>query len=311
MTQNEIMTGFIWEEKYLEHDTGKSHPESIHRLKAVKEVVDSHQKLIWIPARSASDEEILAIHTKSHVEQVKLAKNQIGYFDGDTPYSLGSSEAAFLAAGGVIELVDHVYRGELKNGFAFPRPPGHHAESDRIMGFCLFNNVAIAAEYLIQTYDLKRIAIIDYDVHHGNGTQNSFYHRDDVFYISAHQYPFYPGTGSAQEDGIGKGKGFNLNIPLGIGASDDDIDRVFLEKIIPALDNYKPEFVIVSAGFDAHRLDPLGGLNFTQKAFFNMSQKLHDLAKIHCEGKIAFVLEGGYSLKGLKEGVEAVFDVIS
>jgi len=211
----------------------------------------------------------------------------------------------------VITALDQVESGLVSNAFVFPRPPGHHAESNRSMGFCLFNNVAIGAEYLLKKKNKKRVAIVDIDVHHGNGTQHFFEERSDVFYISSHQYPFYPGTGGAHEKGRGAGEGFTLNLPLEAGSGDEELLKGYKKNLLPALEKYKPDFLIISAGFDAHTRDPLGGLNITQKGFQQLTLLLQSLAQKTCDGKIVFVLEGGYDKKGLQEGVTAVLETIS
>lgn len=303
-------TGIIWDSRYLEHDTGPGHPERPARLTAIKQVLDADSTLIHLKPRLATKEEIARIHTPEHIKAVDQTRGKPnGYFDLDTPVSAGSAEAAYLAAGGVLKAVEEIESGKIDNAFAFPRPPGHHAESNQAMGFCLFNNIAIAAQALIDKGN-KRVAIVDIDVHHGNGTQHSFYDRDDVFYISTHRFPFYPGTGARDEKGIGKGLGYTLNIPYDALADDDDYKKGYQDEILPALLKYKPEFILVSAGFDAHIRDPLGGMKITKSGFEMMAKTLTLAAQKTCNGKIVFVLEGGYDLKGLQEGVEAVFDEI-
>ncbi|MBI4411415.1 MAG: histone deacetylase [Deltaproteobacteria bacterium] len=308
-------TGIIWDSRFLKHDTGKGHPECPRRLLAIKEVLDTDSTLIRLVPRAATEEEIGWVHSKEHIENVKKTANaDHGYFDLDTPFGSGSSESAFLAVGGLLEAVESVWTKKVDNAFAFPRPPGHHAESTRAMGFCLFNNIAVAAEYLVRQKGLKRVAIVDIDVHHGNGTQHFFYDRDDVFYISTHRFPFYPGTGAAHETGEGKGKGYTLNLPFDALGDDDDYKKGYDEKILPALHEYRPEFVLVSAGFDAHKRDPLGGMKITKGGFKMMARNLLDVAQKYAGGatgaKIVFVLEGGYDMKGLQEGVEAILEVI-
>jgi len=302
--------GIVWDDRYLLHDTGPHHPERPQRLTAIKEVLDSHNQLVSLKPREATIEEVSWIHAPEHVQKVASLRNRSGYFDLDTPYSPHSSEAAFLAAGGTIEAADQVFEGKLQSAFAFPRPPGHHAEKDRAMGFCLFNNVAIAAEYLIRQKGLERVAIVDVDVHHGNGTQHSFYDRSDVFYLSSHRFPFYPGTGAASEIGRGKGKGFTLNLPLHAMSNDDDFIKGYEEILIPYLRDYKPQFLIISAGFDAHKLDPLGGMRLSKNGFLRIAQMLQKVADESCGGKMLSVLEGGYDLKGIQEGVEAFLEAM-
>lgn len=306
-----LQTGIVWDERYLEHDTGSGHPERPARLVAIKQVLDAAPQLVRIPARRATQEEIAWVHTPVHIQKVDQSRETPhSYFDLDTPVCDKSADAAYFAVGGVLAAVQEVEEGKLAQAFAFPRPPGHHAESGQAMGFCLFNNIAVAAEFLIHTYGKKRIAIMDYDVHHGNGTQHSFYNRSDVFYLSTHRFPFYPGTGAASEIGVGAGKGYTLNLPFSALTDDEDYQKGFEEKIIPALLDYKPEFMLVSAGFDAHKRDPLGGMKVSKDGFHFMSQALIDVAKKYCGGKIVFVLEGGYDLKGLQEGVEAVLECV-
>lgn len=304
-------TAVIWDPRYLKHETGPGHPESPQRLLAIKEVLDTNKKLVWLNPREATEEEVSLVHTKEHISAVnKTRLLSPSYFDQDTPVCSASADSAFLSAGGVLTVVDAVFSQKFSNAFAFPRPPGHHAESNRAMGFCLFNNVAIAGEYLIRQKKLKRVAIVDIDVHHGNGTQNFFYSRKDVFYISSHRYPFYPGTGAEEEKGRGEGRGYTLNLPYPALSDDDDYQKGYEEKILPPLLDYKPEFILVSAGFDAHIRDPLGGMKITKKGFVMMSRLFLQVANQSCGGKIVFVLEGGYDKKGLQEGVEGVLEVI-
>ena len=299
-------TALFWDERYLKHDTGPFHPERPARLTAIKEILNQDHHYQWLAPKEATVEQLLRVHSQAHINDVLKQRGRGGYYlDGDTPGSVGSVDAALLAAGGVIEAVKVVDAGVAPNAFVFPRPPGHHAESDHAMGFCFFNNIAIAAEYLINDLKKKRVAIMDFDVHHGNGTQHSFYDRSDVLFLSTHRFPFYPGTGDADEKGQGEGLGYTVNVPLDDGAGDEDLQRAFETAIIPAIDNYKPEFILVSAGYDAHQRDPLGGLRVSKDGFRLASQALTDLAKKHCGGKIVYVLEGGYDLKGLQEGVEA------
>ncbi|HBF13877.1 MAG TPA: histone deacetylase [Deltaproteobacteria bacterium] len=301
--------GIIWDERYLKHETGESHPESPARLLAIKEILDKDSTLVRLKPRMASVEEIAWVHNPDLIAQVEKTRSMAhAYFDLDTPVSSGSADAAFLAAGGVLSAVQSVDKGEVDGAFAFPRPPGHHAEAAHAMGFCLFNNIAIAAEFLLKQSHKTKVAIVDIDVHHGNGTQHAFEERSDVFFTSIHRFPFYPGTGSASERGRGKGVGFTLNVPMPAYSDDADYEREFENKIIPAVLNYKPDFILVSAGFDAHIRDPLGGMKITKTGFFSMARHLVKTAKKVCDGKIVFVLEGGYDKKGLQEGTEAVLE---
>jgi acetoin utilization deacetylase AcuC-like enzyme len=201
--------------------------------------------------------------------------------------------------------VDAVLSGEVRNAFCAVRPPGHHATADRSMGFCLLNNVAIAARYIQKRHKLPKVLVVDWDVHHGNGTQEMFYADPSVFYFSVHRYPFYPGTGSAEQHGAGKGKGATLNVPLPAGSGDREFLRAFSEKLVPAAGQYHPDFVLVSAGFDAHRDDPLGGMRVTTEGFAEMTRIVKRIAEEHCQGRLVSVLEGGYDLDGLAASVAA------
>ena len=305
------MTGILWEPQFLEHQTGEGHPERPARLTAIWEMLQADPVLMKslqrIHPRPATTEEIALVHDRAHIDHVAQTSGRPAiFFDMDTPASAHSWEAAQLAVGAVLTAVDELVAGRQKNIFAFVRPPGHHAERARAMGFCLFNNVAIAAEYAIQKHHLKKVLIVDYDVHHGNGTQHTFYNRPDVFYVSTHRYPFYPGTGAADEEGMGAGKGYTLNIPFSGGQGDEELGKAFETRIIPVARDYAPDLVIVSAGFDAHRLDPLGGMEVTDAGFAQISKLLLDVAGRSCGGKILFVLEGGYSLQGLQDSIRAV-----
>jgi acetoin utilization deacetylase AcuC-like enzyme len=306
--------GHVFDPRYLLHQPGASHPERPERLTAIEEMIEkSHlkEKLRHIAARRAEAEEIALVHDRHYIDAVARTSEMSGvYLDGDTFASPGSYEAALLAAGGVLEAVDRVMAGDCQKAFAMVRPPGHHAESRYAMGFCLFNNVGVAAEYLVKKYRCKRIAVVDFDVHHGNATQHMFYDRPDVFYLSTHRYPFYPGTGAAEERGTGAGKGYTLNVPMAAGGGDEDYREAFEEKLIPALREYRPEVLLVSAGFDAHRLDPLGGMRVTEAGFGAMTERLAEVAGDFCGGKAVFTLEGGYDLQALAGSVKRVLEVL-
>lgn len=306
MSHNNKNLGIVWDERFLKHNTGDYHPESAKRLLAAKEILDRYPDLVIIPPRLATDDEVGLIHDSQYIAAIHDCAGKHLRLDADTVMSADSSEVSFLAAGGTIEAVAAVDSGRVAAAFAFVRPPGHHAEHAHAMGFCVFNNVAIAAEYLVRHKNKKRVAIVDYDVHHGNGTQHSFYARDDVFYISTHHFPFYPGTGAAEETGEGQGVGFTLNVPLDSGNGDAEYRAAFEEQVIPALIKYRPDFILVSAGFDAHERDPLGGMNLTKAGYRFMNEELVRVAKECCDGKIVFVLEGGYDMQGIKDGVESL-----
>jgi acetoin utilization deacetylase AcuC-like enzyme len=264
-----------------------------------------------VSVRKATWEEIGRVHDRDYIEAVAKTPGQGGvYLDGDTFAGPESYDASLLAAGGLLEAAEQVMAGELQSAFAMVRPPGHHAERDYAMGFCIFNNIAVAAEHLIHRHGLKRVAIVDFDVHHGNATQHMFYDRSDVFFISTHRYPFYPGTGAASEKGRGAGAGYTLNFPMSQGCGDEEYRQVFREKLIPALREYKPQFILVSAGFDAHLRDPLGGMGVTQEGFGFMADEIQKVAQEFCGGKTVYTLEGGYDLQGLSESVKKVLEIL-
>ena len=304
-----VRTGIIWDERYTLHEMGYGHPESPRRLLSIKDVIEGDgvgRELSRLDPRHATEEEIALIHDKSYIKRVAATAGQeMTALDPDTSTNAYTWASARLAAGGLLVCVEAVLKGEAGNAFALVRPPGHHAERGRAMGFCIFNNVAIAAEWLIKIGGMERVAIVDFDVHHGNGTQHAFYDRPDVFFASVHRFPFYPGTGASSEKGEGEGKGTTLNVPLEMGADDDDYRRAFEEKIVPAVERFSPQYILVSAGFDAHVSDPLGGMRATTNGFRWMMRTLVDLAGATCKGRLAVTLEGGYNVKALRDCVEA------
>ncbi|MCX8110034.1 MAG: histone deacetylase [Syntrophorhabdaceae bacterium] len=303
-----MKTGIVREDIYLEHVIDYYHPESPERLKYIYSMLDEkdNKDLIRVPARSATHEEISLIHDQRYIESIHATKGKSVRLDPDTSTSPKSYEAALMAAGGFLNLIDSLMAGEIDNGFAFIRPPGHHAERNRAMGFCLFNNIAIGARYLEKRYNLKRIIIVDFDLHHGNGTQHSFYRDSTVLFFSTHQYPYYPGTGWLEETGEGEGRGYTVNVPFSYGMGDDDYMFAFKEVLVPVADMYKPEIILVSAGFDAHYNDPLGGMRVTEKGYAMMTRILLETAQKHCSGRLLYALEGGYGLEGLTNSVRAV-----
>lgn len=303
-----MSTGIVWDQRYLLHDMGFGHPERPDRLRAIHEKLKSSpvgQEVEYIEPRLATTDELAFVHSLDYVRAIEATKGQSVVLDPDTRTSPESYQTALLAAGGLMRCVDAVLSGTNNNAFAFVRPPGHHAERERAMGFCLFNNVAIAAEYARKQHGLERIFIMDYDVHHGNGTQWAFYDRPDIFYCSTHRHPFYPGTGAASDEGEGKGRGYTLNIPFAGGLGDLEYDTAFEKTVLPTARDFKPDLILLSAGYDAHVRDPLGGMNVTAEGFARMTEGLLKVAQKVCGGKLVAVLEGGYDLQGLAESVDA------
>jgi acetoin utilization deacetylase AcuC-like enzyme len=301
----------VIDQRYEEHDTGHGHPERAERVAALRDLVDSlgAAGLIRLEPRPATHKEIALVHTEEHVDRVaRTAGGGPQAFDADTPVSSRSYETALLASGGLLTLVDTIMVGGADNGFAVVRPPGHHAEAGRAMGFCLFNNVAVAARYLCQRHGLDRVLIMDWDVHHGNGTQHIFADDRRVLYVSTHQFPFYPGTGHVEEVGVGEGEGFTLNVPLPAGCGDGEFLDAFIRVIDPVCRQFDPQFVLVSAGFDAHLRDPLASMLVSEEGFACLARVLLRVAAEHADGRFAAVLEGGYDLDGLSRSVARVVD---
>ncbi|RMF86358.1 MAG: histone deacetylase [Nitrospinota bacterium] len=299
--------GLVTHPDYQKHDTGFSHPERPARLEAIAKHLQATglwESLALIEPYAAPVEWITEIHTPQYVQHIAEACRQgVRFLDADTVVCPLSYHIALLAVGGVMAAIDRVMGGEVDCAFAAVRPPGHHAERDRAMGFCLFNNVAIAARYLQNRYGLERILIIDWDVHHGNGTQHAFAGDPAVFYCSIHQYPHYPGTGSREEQGRGPGRGFTLNVPLPAGSGDTEYMAAFEETILPQARRFCPDFVLISAGFDAHQADPLSAMRVSEEGFARMTEMVKSLARECCEGRLVSVLEGGYHLNALAHSV--------
>lgn len=305
-------TGIVIDNRFMEHDTGPFHPESSQRLKVIyNSLEDGKEHYVVIPAFPATREDLERVHSADYINLLESLKGKSSSLDADTPISPRSVEIAQLAAGGCINLVRNMHERHIDNGFALIRPPGHHAEPDRGMGFCLYNNIAIAARYLLNTLKYERILIVDFDLHHGNGTQKAFYDDDRVLYFSTHQYPYYPGSGDWSEIGKGRGEGFNINIPLSGGQGDEDYLYIFKNILEPVALEYKPQFILVSAGYDTYHLDPLGGMEVTEEGFGVMTSFLKNLARRCSSGRLAFFLEGGYHLEGLKKSVLETLKVLS
>ena len=296
--------GLIYDRRFLDHDTGDVHPECPARLNVIMESLREEgllDRLVPLPFRQAKAEEIVLVHEPAYVDLIRMVCDEgfTGLGDGDTKLCEKSYDVAALAVGGVIAACDAVMAGTVRRAFCAVRPPGHHAEADRAMGFCVFNNVAVAAEHLIRNHGLERVAIVDFDVHHGNGTQHIFEERADVFYVSIHERPGsirFPGTGEETEIGIGAGCGFTLNVPLSRGVGDAEYRDAFERQILPRLDEYRPEFLLLSAGFDALSADTISHLRLEPESYGWMAELLLEAAGRHCMGRTVSVLEGGYHL---------------
>lgn len=306
-------TLLLFDEKMIEHDPGPGHPERPDRLRAIEVMLSmrSGTRTRITSAPPADAAAIERVHSAAHVERVRSYAGQYGSLDPDTHVSPESVAAAMLAAGAAIAGVDAVCSGTASNAFALVRPPGHHAVASQAMGFCLFNNVAIAAAHARAARDIQRVLVVDWDVHHGNGTEAIFYRDCDVLFFSAHQFPFYPGTGDVRTCGAGAGEGFTVNVPMAGGANDGDYALAFRELLVPIADQFAPDLVLVSAGFDAHRSDPLGGMRCTEEGFANLCAVVKDIALRHAGGRLVLVLEGGYDLAGLARSVQACIEVMA
>ncbi len=303
-------TGIVKDERFLDHRPGAGHPESPQRLETIYEMLegsDMKGQFQEVPVRRAEMGELSLVHSPGYIKSVEsTAGKEFSRLDMDTTTSSGSYEAALLAAGGLCEAISRVIEGDLDNAFALVRPPGHHAEMDRGMGFCLFNNVAVGARYAQEYHDLERIFIIDWDLHHGNGTQHSFEEDSSILYFSSHQYPYYPGTGANHEVGRGAGEGFTVNVPLQMGYGDGEYAGIFEKVVKPIALEFDPDLILVSAGFDIYEKDPLGGMAVTPKGFAGLTRSILETAGQCCDGKVVLTLEGGYDLTGLRDSVKEV-----
>jgi acetoin utilization deacetylase AcuC-like enzyme len=299
-----MKTGLITSDTYQNHNTGDGHPEKIDRVTAIIDNLKrlNNKNLVW-KKPSQFDKSLLEItHNSDYVNFVEKSfpEKGLSFLDGDTVVSPGSKEATSDAVGSIITAIDGIQNNEFKNAFCAVRPPGHHAEKNKAMGFCIYNNVAVGANYLIKKYKLNKIAIIDFDVHHGNGTQDIFYDNEKVLYISTHQFPFYPGSGTEKE----KGKYNNIfNIPLPAGTTSEEYLNAY-EFVLNKIAKFKPEFILLSAGFDAHKDDPLAQFQLESRDFYQITKRTLELSKLYCNGKVVSILEGGYDILALQESSE-------
>lgn len=304
-------TGIVLDPRYQDHEVPHAHPERPERIAALIDMMRLYHRdgLVRVEPRRATIEQVALIHDPAYIDYVRNTSGEPPVvFDPDTHAFAMTYITALLAAGGLLELIDKIMCGDVDNGFAMVRPPGHHAETERAMGFCFFNNAAIAARYLQTQYGLDRILIMDWDVHHGNGTERSFYSDESVLYVSIHQSPHYPGTGAIDDVGEGDGKGYTVNIPLRGGFGDEEYADCFREIVEPVCRSFDPDFVLISAGFDCHVLDPLSNMRVTSEGFGDMAGSLLGIADECADGRCAAVLEGGYNVTALKESVAAVLD---
>ena len=302
-------TAVVVDREYLKHLPGNTHPERPERIQVLLDLAGrlDQSKFTLLPPRAASRAEIEQVHGLDHIRLVESTSTVNRYaLDGATITSRDSFGVALLAVGGFLNLLDSIAAKESANGLALVRPPGHHALRNRAMGFCLFNTMAIGAGYLKRQHRANKIMIVDWDVHHGNGTQDAFYDDPSVLFVSTHQFPYYPGTGAVTEAGAGAGTGYTINVPLPAGCADREYLQVFQDIIVPAAEKFRPEWVLVSAGFDPHRRDPLGGMDVTEQGFGTMARMLLGQARKFAGGRIALLLEGGYDLAGLRNSVAAV-----
>ncbi|MBD1134242.1 histone deacetylase family protein [Pelagibacterales bacterium SAG-MED48] len=305
-----MKTGLINSDTYQNHNTGEGHPEKIDRVTAV---IDNFKRLdnknlIWKKPTKFDQSFLINTHSSEYIDLVSKSfpENGLAFLDGDTVVSPGSKDATKDAVGSIITAIDGVQNKDFKNAFCAVRPPGHHAEKDKAMGFCIYNNVAVGANYLIEKYKYNKVAIIDFDVHHGNGTQDIFYNNEKVLYISTHQYPYYPGSGSEKE----KGKFNNVvNIPLEAGTTAEEYLNAY-EHVLKKLKEFKPEFLLFSAGFDAHIDDPLAQLRLNAEDFYQLTKRTLDVVKSSCNGNVVSILEGGYDLKALQDSTQRHVDAL-
>lgn len=303
-----MKTGVVKDSRYMDHDMGAFHVESPARVEVLNRMLDEDPPIPHLPIepRPATDEELARVHERGYIDLVRSTAGKTVPLDMDTTAGPRSFETALLAAGGFLRSLDLIMDGTVRNAFALVRPPGHHAEASQARGFCIFNNVAVGAEHLVRAHGLRRVLVVDWDLHHGNGTEHAFYSRRDVLYFSIHQTPLYPGSGAARDFGDGEGAGCNLNVPLRAGKGDADYLHIFERILAPVAAGYAPEFILVSAGFDIGAGDPLGGMAVTPAGFGLLAASLRRIAERTASGRLAFVLEGGYNLEVLRAGVREV-----
>jgi len=304
------ITGIVKDSRYMEHWMGDYHPECPQRLKVIYDMLEESDmagRFKEIPPRFADKKELLLIHAGYYIDTLAATSGiEYTYLDPDTQTCAASYNAALLAAGGLCQAISEVCSGKLKNAFALVRPPGHHAERAQAKGFCLFNNVAVGARFSQESLGIGRVLIVDWDLHHGNGTQHSFEEDPTILYFSTHQFPYYPGTGAYTEVGLGKGRGFTVNVPLTIGYGDAEYAAIFQKVLKPMALEFNPELILVSAGFDIYIGDPLGGMNVTPQGFAALTRTIMDLADECCGGRVVITLEGGYDLYGERDSVKEV-----
>ena len=307
-------TGYISDPFYLKHKN-EPHPENPGRLNAIQKSIESskyYNNLTLIQPRKATVEDIAKVHGTGYIRSVEdSCRNGVRNLDADTVISSDSYQAALLSAGAGLEALDKILEGTVDNAFCAVRPPGHHAEQNKAMGFCLFNNVGVIARYAQDVKNIQKIFIFDWDVHHGNGTQHSFYKDSSIYYSSIHQYPFYPGTGGVDETGTGDGLGSNLNLPMRAYSCDTDYINAIEHKLIPVIQKFNPDLIIISAGFDAHENDPLAQINLSTDCYGKMTQKLMEIANDVCNGRILSMLEGGYDYSALADSVQLHVETLS
>ena len=311
-----MTTAFLYDDRFLDHDAGAGHPERKERLQSAIRHLRARPwfgDLLSVEAKSCERRWIEEIHESKYIDRASEAcRKGLPFLDvADVGICGASCDVAYLAAGGALVLGDKVVSGEAQNGFSLSRPPGHHAERNLALGFCLFNNVAVLARYLQKQHGLDKILILDWDVHHGNGTQHTFEQDPSVLYVSTHQYPFYPGTGAASETGSGRGEGATLNCPMPAGADDILYESAFKDRILPKVDGFKPDAVIISAGFDAHVEDPLAQINLSTDFFGWMSERMMEVADKHSGGRLISMLEGGYNINRLPLCIEEHLKVLA